>query len=152
MPTQQPIGPSPSPSSAEEIQLVQVPPEEVDQTRHLWGAELRRAIARAAGRISEQDVVERATLGELQLWLGYEGDTFKVVVVTEIAIYPTNRRICSILLLAGEGVHRWAHEIDTLERFARAEDCDAIEIHGRPGWGRIYPDYRPIFTVFEKEL
>jgi len=42
--------------------------------------------------------------------------------------------------------------MEPLEGWARQNHCDAIEIQGRKGWGRIFPEYRPSLWCYTKAL
>jgi hypothetical protein len=121
-------------------------------------------LAKAAARTKKLDVDQVADLcraGDMTLWLiyfpeefgpdGREGD-FYGAVVTDIQDYKNGWRAARVLGLGGKQMKRWIHLIKEIEQWASQWGCDAIEIVGRKGWGRMYPDYEPIEYVYAKEL
>lgn len=66
--------------------------------------------------------------GKCQMW-----PTENSVIITEIIQYPTGARVMQHWLAGGD-----RDEIErttvSLEAFARAHGCVAIEVTGRPGW------------------
>lgn len=146
---QQPTGASPSSSS---VELISIP------SRDAWVVEdlFRPLIAPALLRTRKIDVASLFKLahkGRFQLWIAWDTQERDALaaLVTEICDYPT-RRVARALLLAGRQANRWRHLVTTLESWARGEGCAALEMVGRPGWGRLFPDYAEIERVFSKEL
>jgi len=105
------------------------------------------------GKVAPGDVLDSAARGESQVWVQYLDGLPAAVVVTAIDVYPTARRVLKVMLAAGRDARRWRPHIQTaLESFGRKNQCDSLEIIGRRGWGKLYPDYQEIETVFSKEL
>ena len=90
--------------------------------------------------------------GRMQLW-AVVGEAIEAIVLTEIAEYP-RRRLCRVLAAAGAGRARWLHLLGTIEEWARAQGCTAIEPVARPGWERALAPlgYRKTHVILEKEL
>lgn len=90
--------------------------------------------------------------GHFQLWT--IGD-FKGVAATQIQLRPIEK-VLWVQFIAGNDMDEWLDDwSETMDAFAQAHDCPAIEFSGRPGWKKInerYPQYKPILTTFRREL
>jgi hypothetical protein len=135
------------PASAE---LVCVNPAEVSK---IW-PHISHMIARAMDRggMGRFEDVERDVLGNNSyLWLAMEGNSLLASAVTKVTTEKLYR-LCTIVACCGHDWERWGMLIEGLERYARAEGCERIEICGRPGWLKRLPDYRLAKIVIRKEL
>jgi hypothetical protein len=132
--------------------VIQVPPYSIRDLARMIHPMLKPATDTTRGKVTPGQILERAEQGTMQVWLGGERRRApRVVVITELVNYPAHKG-CVILLAAGREMSTWSHLIADIESWARAEGCRTIEIQGRKGWGRVFPDYRPMYQVFEKEL
>ena len=147
--------PTPSSLSDKDTVAVLIPRERVGDVWHVLEAFVAKATA-ITKKTDIQTVSQAAASGDVQLWavMDTREENAKPIaaVVTELAKYPNGFKSCQVMLAGGGEMRRWKHLIATLEEFARDEGCDTIEIVGRPGWGRLYPDYREIERWFEKEI
>lgn len=81
------------------------------------------------GKMSTSDVYEAIKSREYQLWIVPGG-----VWVTRIVSYPQSRRL---EMIAGAGQWRdWLTHGQQVIDWAKYNGCDAVELIGRPGWGR----------------
>lgn len=142
--------------TADAPHMLAVPPAEVDRVWHLVAPILARAILRTR-KITLEDAHELCTVGACQLWVvwfpqeGEDGEALGALM-TDIQAYPSGWRVARIFVLAGEEFARWSHLLIDIEAWAVAEGCQALEMIGRKGWGRVFPEYRPIEYVYSKEL
>ena len=113
---------------------------------------LDRAVSYSGGRYELADIFDALMSGKMQL-CSAGGDDGKphVVAVTEIVNYP-HKRVANISMLAGEGRDRWLHHLESVEKWARDNDCEAIELRGRAGWERVLKDWDLRQIILEKEL
>ncbi len=97
-------------------------------------------------------ILEGVKSGTMQLWV--IGD-FQAVVVSYIQVRPLHK-VLWMQFIAGEEMREWLEDwIVFIEGFARHHDCEAIEFSGRKGWLRrlkSHPEYRPVMTIFRREL
>ena len=137
-------------SSAE---IVLIPEEGVSMVWSIAAPLLKKGVDRTK-KISLNSLHDSMCEGMMQLWLAYDPDDKQVLAAcaTEIVNYESGYRTVRILILGGFDVNRWSGCIATIEEWALYEGCDAVEIAGRAGWGRIYEDYRPIEHWFAKEI
>ncbi len=139
-----------SPAAKREARLVGVPAVQIPPLWPRIEPLVRRGLAHADGRYRPEDLL-RGLLGrDMQLWL-VAGDGIEAVCITEIVRYPRQRR-CNLFLCAGTGMRRWVPLRETIERWARAQGCVAIELQGRPGWSRVLRDYQQTHVLLRKEL
>lgn len=103
-----------------------------------------------AGKYGPQDLWAEFNHKRIQIWVDSVADP-KVVVTTKIENFPR----CKVLKIdgcGGSGLNGWKHMISGLEDFGRANQCDTVEIWGRPGWQRIFPDYARTRVRLDKQL
>lgn len=91
--------------------------------------QIARALEYADGKITVDDVRNGLKSRDYQLWLVPGG-----VWVTRIIRYPQSTRL-EILAAAGEW-DDWLKHGHAVADWARQNGCDAVELTGRPGWGR----------------
>jgi hypothetical protein len=99
--------------------------------------------------------------GRTNLWLiyfpqelavdGNRGD-FLAALVTEIQEHVNGWKAARIIALGGRQMERWVHLISGVEEWAVSWGCDSLEIVGRKGWGKLYPEFEPIEYVYAKGL
>lgn len=136
------------------VRIVQV---QTDELEGLWPSVLpwlEGLIEEVSlARMTPDDWKKRIEENEAQLfvvWADLERKPL-AVFVTQMDDYP-RARVLSIPLLAGRERKRWEHLLHDVEAWARRSGCTQVEIPGRPGWGRIYPEYEARHVVFVKEL
>ena len=112
---------------------------------------LARAVKPVTGQSTDSVLLE-VLKGRFQLWV--VGD-LRGVVITQVQSRPT-QRVVWIQFLAGDAMSEWLSDwIGVLEKYAVSLQCTAIEFNGRKGWHKIsadYPEYKPIMTLFRKDL
>ena len=69
-----------------------------------------------------------------QLWIGFDTDIF-LAILTEVVHYPKNKvlRIIAFSTETGHDMDVWYHHLNTLEEFALACECTALEAWARKG-------------------
>ena len=96
--------------------------------------------------------VEADVLGaNAWLWLAIENSAVLAAAVTKVT-QEDGKRLCTIVACAGRDWTKFGRLIGGLEAYARAENCAAIEICGRPGWMRRLREYRLAGIVIRKRL
>ena len=143
--------------SSAELEIERVPSADVDRRwPELW-PQIERALARMPGRpfLGEYDVLERARSATWDVWTVVTRGERELlfVLTTELAHYPL-QTVLRVLNCGGHGMTfpRARAILDRIERFARTMGAARVEIVGRRGWGRIFPEYRERARIFSKEL
>lgn len=104
------------------------------------------------GGLNEFSEIEQAVLsGSMLLWIAWDGSKIIASAVTQLNRI-NGTKIGTIVACGGKELERFAPLIEGLEEHFRAEGCRVSRILGRPGWGRIYPDYIARAIVLEKAL
>lgn len=98
-----------------------------------------------------ESVLSSVLKGVSQLWLATTNNQVVGVVVTEALQHPA-KRIMLIHMLGGEDIEEWVGEISRIEAYAKENECQAIEIIGRPAWKKLLPEYKAPRIVLTKEL
>lgn len=142
-----------SSSSADAPHLLAIEPNRVESAWPLAEPWLALALERTE-KLDLPTVLWACQQGDAQLWVAWDvvGRESLGALVTELADHPTGLRVARVLCLGGARFEEWAFRIRVLEEWARAEGCRALELVGRKGWGRVFPDYRPIEYVWSKPL
>ncbi len=104
-----------------------------------------------APEYAEHDVVRDVLSGSSHMWVAREGRKKRGVVTTAINTYPQTKT-CLIHLLGGEGIEHWVHLISEIEKWGKDSGCDSVEIHGRPAWKKLLPDYSTDRIILTKGL
>lgn len=104
---------------------------------------VERALAEGGGHFLADDVLAALERSEMQLWTLWREGRIAGALVTEIVRWP-RRSVCRLVLAGAEDGLRgeWLPWRKTIEAWARAHGCAAIEIYGRPGWARLLPGAR----------
>jgi len=122
----------------------------------VW-AEVRPWIEEACettrGKFDAQDIRAGLLAGEDQLWI-WKTPTAFAIGITRLANYP-KQRVCTLRIVTGTNADEWYVPcLETIERWARANGCHAMEFQARPGWERfIRPlGYDKTHVYLEKSL
>lgn len=106
---------------------------------------LAAALAHAGDTHDKADLAAMIESGHAQLWPG-----LRCAIVTTVETYP--RFTALRLWLAGGDLD----ELKTLEPHltaaARAVGAKRLEICGRPGWARVFPDARQAGVMLTREI
>ena len=116
-------------------QLLLVKPENVQD---VW-SKARPLIEKALdydylGSMTSTDALRLILNEEQQLWIGFDTDIF-LAILTEVVHYPKNKvlRIIAFSTETGHDMNAWYHHLKTLEEFALACECTALEAWARKG-------------------
>ena len=89
--------------------------------------------------------------GRNLLWFAWVGSEVYAAAVTSLAV-ANGKKFMTIVACGGREMESWKPLIATLEKHARDEGCQSVAIFGRPGWERIYPQFKRTGVILEKEL
>ena len=125
------------------------------QVEAIWPsieALIGRALAECGGWYTPESVKCAALLGDMQIWVISRGKWVLGVGVTEIRNYPSGARVAWIFALAGESFDLWAHHLETVRSWAKAQGCKSVAVNGRKGWARKLNGWRELSVVLESDL
>ena len=117
--------------------IIQVPKEDI----HLVWNEVEPLIKKALDDCyTADDILKGLIKNSFQLFISWNKKV-ESAVVTEVAQYP-QKRICRYFLAGGSNMNNWLEPIQTeIEKFAKLNNCQAIEVAGRKGWARKLKGY-----------
>lgn len=93
------------------------------------------ACKRNRGKYDANDIKAGLLTGEDQLWI-WKTPTAFAVGITRLANYP-KQRVCTIRIVTGTNAAEWQEQaMETIEQWAKASGCQAMELCARPGWAR----------------
>jgi len=99
------------------------------------------ALEHASGKYELEDVYSLLVEYGYPLWIAFNEDGIKGVVITRFVQYP-RKKYLFIEYCGGTDGWGWKTPMfETLKSWARDNECDAIEAGGRVGWARVFrPD------------
>tara|TARA_R110000744_G_C19257479_1_gene550987 strand:- start:375 stop:821 length:447 start_codon:yes stop_codon:yes gene_type:complete len=116
---------------------------------------LAKSIEMAHGRENMAVIWEALLKDERQLWMFFDEDNkAEGALVTRIEHYPL-KKMLNLMFIGGENIEAWHEELlETLERYARENDCSGLETVGRKGWERFLKkfDWDAAYMVCEKNF
>jgi hypothetical protein len=114
---------------------------------------LEKALERDGWKLTPDQLLDQICSGLMGLYVVTDLSTAEVLAAAacEALEYP-NANVFSIAYLGGREAHRWAHMIGLLEQEAVDLGCHVVRIPGRKGWARVFPEYREVHRVFEREV
>jgi hypothetical protein len=133
--------------------LYGIQPAEINAVWEDVRALIEDACLTTRGKFDAEDIRAGLLTGEDQLWI-WRTDTAFAVGITRLANYP-KQRVCTLRIVTGNNVDEWyLPSLETIERWAKANGCHAMEFQARPGWERfIRPlGYDKTHVYLEKSL
>lgn len=106
------------------------------------------------GFLERPNVEELITIGRWQLWRVVGANGLEGAVTTEVVTHP-KRKTFVIRNAGANGCMQkdQAREVEAVfEGIAREQGCQAIEVMGRDGWGKIFPGFTKVSSTYRKEL
>jgi len=94
----------------------------------------------------------------VQPWAIVDRDTDLVVgaMATRVCTYQSGMTACIVMAGATGGTNvTWEcmrSVLETVEAFAKDCGCDILRIMGRPGWARLFKDYKTTYICLDKTL
>lgn len=115
---------------------------------------IKSGYSKHKGDETDGDVLENLLLGKYQLWIAHNGRGIRAAAITRLATVPNGRRICFAMACGGEGMDDWGQQgFSEIEKFAKANKCDAVRVSGRRGWRAVKKyGYTEPFVFLEKAL
>ena len=134
------------------VDVVRFGPEDVEAVWPSVEGFLERAFA-TTKKLDSADAYCMAMGGEVQLWVGFGQEGLVGAALTAIETYTNGYRVVTFLAMGGEGFKKWDRQLlGAVEAFGKENGCDAVEIQGRKGWGRWFPEFEPTSWYYAKEL
>jgi hypothetical protein len=112
---------------------------------------MARAFENTRADSTLESVEEALRCGKSLLWIVWRADRIVAAATTELWLTPA-RKACVITCCAGTELETWRGFMADFETYARNEGCEVIRIFGRPGWKRVFPEFREPWVTIEKAL
>jgi hypothetical protein len=128
--------------------IIQVPKEDL----HIIWNEIEPLIKKALDDCyTTDDILKGLVFEKFQLFISWKNKV-ESAVVTEVAQYP-QKKILRYFLAGGNNINNWLEPIqEKIEKFAKLNNCNSIEVAGRKGWARKLKGYEQKIYLFSKEL
>jgi hypothetical protein len=112
------------------------------------------AVAVTNGRYTSYDVYVAVQKSTMQLWIAFDNQAIKGIEVTCVTDYPS-KRVLTSMFTGGTNLRHWRNEMmELLVRWAKDNQCEAIEGCGKEGWLKMLEPFGITkgLIMFEKEL
>ena len=128
--------------------IIKVPQEDL----HIVLNEVESLIKKALDdTYTARDILDGLVKNAFQLFISWE-DKVESAVITEVIQYP-QKKVCRYFLAGGSNMNNWLEPIQQeIEKFAKYNQCDAIEVAGRKGWLRKLKGYEQKIYLMSKKL
>ena len=142
------------------MELIRIPTQELDKAWGLVDKDIRQALAYSSQLTDSDFVFETAKQNKFQVWILWDKNQKKTfekyfgVCVTEIRERKFGK-VCHIFIMTGRQRHKWQKlVVDTIEDFAKNEECKKMELVTRPGWQKFLQnlEYKRTHVVLEKQI
>jgi len=139
--------------SVADVELLAIEPGKVDEVWYIAAKQLEPALD-LTPKATLDSVRARLESGDAQLWFAWVRSSGDIICscVSEIRKWESGFKTVAVLLIGGSRMDLWRHMILQMEQYAVAEGANALEVIGRPGWERVFEDYRKTETTIMKEL
>ena len=136
--------------------VVHIPKENINTVYPMIKDELEDICMKARNGYIADDYKETLNSNDMQLWIIWDNELNikKGFVITEIIERP-RLKFCSVLIMTGSNRKRWEYAVmETLEDFAKKNNCKKGMSLARKGWAKIYKQhgYKETHILLEKEL
>ena len=128
--------------------IIKVPQDDL----HIVWNEVEPLIKKALDdTYTARDILDGLVKNAFQLFISWE-DKVESAVITEVIQYP-QKKVCRYFLAGGSNMNNWLEPIQQeIEKFAKYNQCDAIEVAGRKGWLRKLKGYEQKIYLMSKKL
>jgi hypothetical protein len=114
---------------------------------------LGKSIHTAHGRYTMDDILREIVNFEQHLWVVFNDDKKIIASLTTRFIFYPRKKMLAGQFLGGVKIMRWRDPmLETLEKWAKDNDCDGLEMTGRNGFEKVLGPHgwTPEYVVFEK--
>jgi len=128
-----------------------VPPDHVRDVLPSVVDYINNVLVHTDGRYELEDVLEMVEGGGFLLWIAFDGERIKGCVITQFMNYP-RKKYLGCPFVTGDEFSSWKKPMfETLQRFARDNDCVGLEATARLGWSRVFRDdgYEAMWQTFQ---
>tara|TARA_R100001443_G_scaffold3596_3_gene11327 strand:+ start:286 stop:675 length:390 start_codon:yes stop_codon:yes gene_type:complete len=128
--------------------IIKVPQEDL----HIVWNEVEPLIKKALDdTYTARNILDGLVKNAFQLFISWE-DKVESAVITEVIQYP-QKKVCRYFLAGGSNINNWLEPIQQeIEKFAKYNQCNAIEVAGRKGWLRKLKGYEQKIYLMSKKL
>lgn len=98
---------------------------------------LDEALTKTHSLMTTDDLLRNVRNGSYRLWVAHHNDRLVAAFVTEIVRGGRGGAV-NVLALGGSGIDEWLDGVvESLDAYARANDCVYVVEMGRSGWNRV---------------
>lgn len=114
---------------------------------------LSDALERDGWKLGPADLLQQVAEGLTGLYVIEDDETGEILGAVAAEVQEYQRvTVFNIAFCGGRDLYRWAGLLAAMEQEAVRLGCPIVRITGRPGWGRVFPDYSEVHRVFERKV
>ena len=119
---------------------------------------LQKSCKRSNGRALPQDIFYDCLNQKASLWIIFDKETLDIFgcAITQIAIYPTGKKMLNIDHIGGKKMDEWIDRgLEVINKWAKSNECVGIEGIGRAGfwnWIKDRQGWEKTAIFFEYEF
>jgi hypothetical protein len=139
-------------SKVEELpRTVCIAPEDVERVLPYVICFINDAVERC-GDWTLAEVVYLLQGAQALLWVIWDGENFAAAAISQLIKVPRGK-VCQVIACGG-AAESWPNALRPVEEYAKAENCIAMRIQGRPGWSRLFSQhaYKTQWHSLEKAI
>lgn len=136
-----------------EGKFLQLPPDTIPTLWKTIRPRIMSGVDRSSGRLTEQSAYDLLCSGKWQCWTYWEGRECLAVVVTRLGVESSGMKTLEALMASGDHRDRWQRlAVEELKKFAKQEGCALFELVARPGWERVFTEFRKTHVMLELRI
>ena len=131
----------------------QIPPQNVGDAWPVVRSYLMSAVERSSGKLTEMNIFDLTTSGKWQLWVYWSGSECLAACITRLELHSSGSKSLEVIIASGVERDKWQRiAVETWKKFAKAEGCNLLELIARPGWERVFPEFRKTHVMLEMRI
>lgn len=137
----------------EDQRFFQLPPDTIATLWSLIKPRIVSAVERSNGRLTEKNIFDLVTAGQWQCWTFWEGHKCLAVIITRLAVESSGMKTLDAFIASGDDREKWQRiAVDRLKEFAKLEGCGLFQLMARPGWERVFTEFKKTHVLLEFEI
>lgn len=131
----------------------QLPPDTIPTLWPIISPRIISGVNRSSGRLTASGAYDLLRSGKWQCWGYWEGTDCLAVVVTRLNIESSGIKTLEAIMASGDHRDRWQRlAVETLKDFAKSEGCSLFELIARPGWERVFTEFKKTHVMLELRI
>lgn len=134
-------------------EFFQLPPNTVAQAWPVIRPRIMSGVERSTGRLTEMAAFDYIASGKWQCWVYWEAGECLAACITRINVHSSGSKSVEAIMASGDHREKWQRlAVETWKKFAKSEGCSLLELYARPGWERVFTEFKKTHVVLELRI